>query len=324
MKHDLAPLLSQMQERLASEYARIVSRSQEDPGTAGDQGEENWALFLREWLPQGYHVVTKGRIISTRGEASPQIDVLVLKPSYPPALLNTKLYLSGGVAAAFECKTTLRKAHIEEAAKTAAVVHRMANLGAETASRPSDPYRELNSGTTYGVLAHSHVWTESTATGHVGSAFNAALASASRPREVLDLVCVADLGTWTTMKVSYTGPNLSAWQFDPRSSSFPDGYASVTWLGPPQEGVFPKSEDHFPNIPLAQLCAFITSRLAWGDPSMRSIADYFRLTGLNSNGAGTSRPWALNEAYSPDVAASLRAGATSTPGNWDPWCMVFM
>ena len=87
---------------MESEYQRIRSRALEDPGTAGDQGEENWAELLRDWLPPTYKVVTKGRILSADGRASPQVDVLVLKDVYPDKLLNKKLYLAAGVAAVFE------------------------------------------------------------------------------------------------------------------------------------------------------------------------------------------------------------------------------
>lgn len=53
-------------QEMESEYYRIQKRTREDPGTAGDQGEENWAELLRHWLPQGYHVRTKGRILSDK------------------------------------------------------------------------------------------------------------------------------------------------------------------------------------------------------------------------------------------------------------------
>lgn len=68
---------------MATEYARIQKRASEDPGTAGDQGEENWAELLRGWLPRTYEVVTKGRIISQDGHTSPQVDVLVSKECLP-------------------------------------------------------------------------------------------------------------------------------------------------------------------------------------------------------------------------------------------------
>jgi hypothetical protein len=104
--HALHTFMAQVTNEMASEYERIYARAAEDPGTAGDEGEENWAALLREWLPPNYHVKTKGRLLSHDGSMSPQIDVLVLKPSYPLKLLEKKIWLADGVAAAFECKTT--------------------------------------------------------------------------------------------------------------------------------------------------------------------------------------------------------------------------
>jgi len=46
-------------ERARRGYERITRRSAEDPGTAGDQAEENWAAFFRDWLPPSYPIVTK-------------------------------------------------------------------------------------------------------------------------------------------------------------------------------------------------------------------------------------------------------------------------
>jgi hypothetical protein len=117
--HDLADFMQAVTEDIGREYERIQKRVGEDPGTAGDQGEENWASVLRNWLPQTYHVVTKGRILSFDGVAGPQIDILVLRPVYPRHLMDKKLYLAGGVAAAFECKLTLKPEHIKKAVENA-------------------------------------------------------------------------------------------------------------------------------------------------------------------------------------------------------------
>ena len=70
--HDLHNFMQQISQEMASEYRRI-----QDPGTAGDQGEENWAELLRGWIPSNYEGVTKGRIISQDGRTSPQVDVVV-------------------------------------------------------------------------------------------------------------------------------------------------------------------------------------------------------------------------------------------------------
>ena len=45
--HELEEFLRQDQAEMAAEYQRIFARSSDDPGTAGDEGEENWAAVLR-------------------------------------------------------------------------------------------------------------------------------------------------------------------------------------------------------------------------------------------------------------------------------------
>jgi hypothetical protein len=152
VRHELEDFLEQDQAEIAAEYERIYRRSTQDPGTAGDEGEENWAALLRNWLPPSYQVVTKGRIVFPDGTATPQIDALVLRGAYPPRLLDKKLYLSSGVVAAFECKNTLKAHHIKKAAKTAALVK------ANTYLRRGSLLAELYSPPVYGLLAHSHSW----------------------------------------------------------------------------------------------------------------------------------------------------------------------
>lgn len=152
MQHDIHDFVISCQKDIEQEYARIRRRATEDPGTAGDQGEENWASLLRRWLPSYFHIVTKGRIITESGYASPQVDILVLHPSYPSILLDKKLYISGGVAAAFECKLTLTAKHVKTAIETAAEIRR--NLP----KRKGTAYKELTSTIIYGLLAHSHSW----------------------------------------------------------------------------------------------------------------------------------------------------------------------
>jgi hypothetical protein len=69
--HELEEFLHQDQAEIAAEYERIFRRSTEDPGTAGDEGEENWAALFRSWLPDTYQVVTKGRIVFPDKTATP-------------------------------------------------------------------------------------------------------------------------------------------------------------------------------------------------------------------------------------------------------------
>jgi hypothetical protein len=59
-KHDLFKFMASVRASMAEDYARIIERSSENPGTAGDQAEQSWAAVLRDWLPSNYHVVTRG------------------------------------------------------------------------------------------------------------------------------------------------------------------------------------------------------------------------------------------------------------------------
>ena len=87
-KHDLHDFMAQVTQDIAAEYERIQKRAAEDPGTAGDQGEENWAEVLRGWLPPKYTVVTKGRIISAEGQTSNHVVKLACETAQqsPPHL----------------------------------------------------------------------------------------------------------------------------------------------------------------------------------------------------------------------------------------------
>ena len=116
---------------------------------------------LREWLPRTYKVVTKGKIISQDGCVSPPVDVLVLKDIYPEKLISKELYLAAGVAAAFECQATLEAEHIEKAVKTCAEIKNL------FPAREGTPYKELHTPIVYGLLAHSHSWTDEKSTAEV-------------------------------------------------------------------------------------------------------------------------------------------------------------
>jgi len=45
-KHDLNDFVQFASKQMAEEYRRIQMRAKEDPGTARDQGEENWAAHI--------------------------------------------------------------------------------------------------------------------------------------------------------------------------------------------------------------------------------------------------------------------------------------
>lgn len=311
--HDLHTFMAQITTEMGYEYDRIYARAAEDPGTAGDEGEENWARLLKEWLPPSYHVETKGRLIGHDGRVSPQIDVVVLKPAYPRKLLEKKIWLAGGVSAAFECKTTLTAAHVT------ASVTRCAAFKKLYAARQGTPRLELRSPLIYGLLAHSHSWKgeRSDPIGNIQRALDAGAFSVTHPRYEMDVLCVADLATWSS---TYVSRYEAAWN--------PDAEAELTSVfgatcGPmtAMNCSSPSSEWQHPSFrPVGSLLDDLTRRVAWTDTSVRDIADYFRMANLGGSGSGTMRPWPLST-YSPAVAREIAAGKMTNGVPWDEWAV---
>ena len=312
--HDLHDFIKQKSEWIAAEYKRIQKRVIEDPGTAGDQGEENWAKLLRDWLPPTYEVVTKGRIIGHDGETSPQIDVVVLNKSiYPKQLIddNQKMYLAAGVAAAFECKLTLKAEHIEKAVKNCIKIKSL------YLNRVGTPYKELHTPIAYGLLAHSHSWQaeNSTPENNIEQKLLEADASyVSHPRQTLDLLCVADFGTWVSGKFTFTSqPTRTRNRLVGISQSI---YARHT---PSHQAQY----NHFK--PIGTLISFLTRRLAWEDPTLRNLVDYYFGTRIGGNSEGKFRQWPIS-VYSKDVQIRLLSGHVNLPQSamsWDEWKFAF-
>jgi len=315
MPHDIHDFVTDSQRRIEAEYTRIQKRATEDPGTAGDQGEENWASLLRAWLPSYFKIVTKGRILTDSGYASPQVDVLVLLPSYPPILIDKKLYLAGGVAAAFECKTTLKAEHVSQAVETSA------SLRKNLPKRKGSPYRELNSTIIYGLLAHSHCWKgdNSTPLENVeASLWTADKKFVCHPIECIDLLCVSDLATWTVRKMTFLSPKLPSYRETMAKLYGPDGTASTGYLchAIGQE----RQSDYF--SPLGLLLSHLYSHLAWTFADMRNLEEYFRKVDLGGSGVGKMRQWDIT-IYSPEIRGRVYNGMLFNGMSFDEWSLVF-
>ena len=306
--HDLHDFMRQLTNKMFANYNLIQKRATEDPGTAGDQGEENWAELLRGWLPRTYEVVTEGRIISQDGETSPQVDVLVLKSIYPKQLIDEgqKMYLAAGVAAAFECKTTLKAEHIEKAVKTCAAIKNLYPV------RTGTPYRELHAPIVYGLLAHSHSWKgpNSTPEKNIEQKLRVSdYSHVSHPRLGLDLLCVADLATWSLSKSTFSLPQIHG----------PDVGAITTYFG--HTHYYNSKSKHF--NPIGTLISRLSLRLAWEDPSLRDLADYYLRTSIDGGARGYNRCWP-SSVYKKEDRPRTRIGDTSSSPFWDEWSNTFL
>ena len=315
--HELEEFLRQDQTEIAAEYKRIYRRSTEDPGTAGDEGEENWAGVLRKWLPETYQVLTKGRIVFPDKTATPQIDVLVLRPGYPPRLVDKKLYLSSGVVAAFECKNTLKARHVADAAATALFVK------SKIARRLGALQSELQPPLVYGLLSHSHSWKgeSSTPIANVDAAVTATFEHVTHPSDLIDIICVADLAVWTLyhfVECPWFHEGIVR-RRRLASGVRPEGQVRSMFTRF-TEGAF-GPEVKAPN-PIAVFVAQLLRWLGWEDENLRHIADYFRFAGLFGSGDGPGLVFGL-DVFSEDVQERLKLDPP-TQGlqrHWDPWRM---
>lgn len=312
--HDLYEFMRQLSDEMAAEYDRIQKRATEDPGTAGDQGEENWAELLRGWLPRTYEVVTKGRIINQDGETSPQVDVLVLKSVYPEKLLNKKLYLAAGVAAAFECKTTLKASHIQDAVQTCAEIKSLYPV------REGTPYKELHAPIIYGLLAHSHSWKGNNSTPTDNIAHKLVTSDnlhVKHPRETLDFLCVADLATWTSFKFTCIPPEFTR---KLESSGYRPNKDDVALSSYYERTPFPSNQvERF--TPIGVLIASLTDRLAWEDPTLRDLAHYYQMVHISGGGEGLqSHLWPIS-IYSEKIRSRVESGDLLNCGadEWSWW-----
>jgi hypothetical protein len=314
--NDLFDFLKAQTAAIAAEYERIRKRAAEDPGTAGDQGEENWATLLREWLPPSFQIVTKGRILGIDGVASPQVDVVILSPAYPTFLLDKKLYLAAGVLAAFECKITLTASHIRDAVQNSVLIK---SLGQK---EEATPYKELHSPILYGLLAHSHSWKgeDSRPNDNVNNSLNQSdLQFVRHPRETLDLICVADLATWVVMKVTFFGPSFSPWSPEMANTYGPRGSATTSYLRSAIGG--PRQTPDF--TPIGAMLGALTNQLAWGTPMLRNLADYYRMANMLGSGEGAMRFW-NSSIYSDAIRGRVEAGQLTSGARWDEWSIAFM
>jgi hypothetical protein len=306
-RHDFFKLLAGVNETLAGDYKRIRRRSSEDPGTAGDQAEEDLAELFRNWLPATYPVITKGRILFEDGTSSPQVDVLVLKPSYPLGLRHEKYILAGGVVAAFECKLTLRKEHVDRAFRVAAEIKR------KTRQLKGTPYDELNSRPIFGLLAHSHSlggkrasWkiyeiVEQYQTEHI-----------AHPRELLDLICVADAATIPLAKHVLIGSDLDRDEIETLKEAKGKNLISTMYVINNED----KNNPHDVGAILATLIHELTYRMALEDPSIRDWADHLSHIGMYG---GIGRPvfWTEDE-LSPRVRQRLKQTSREND-RWSKW-----
>jgi len=240
---------------------------------------------------------------------------LVLHPAYPRILLDKKLYLAGGVAAAFECKTTLKAEHIKNTVKTSAEIRK--NLPKQLGT----PYKELNSSIIYGLLAHSHSWKNknSKPIENVEKAlWEADYEYIDHPIQCLDFISVSDLATWQSHKTTYISPKLPFYKGEIEKKFGKDGYATSSYVCASINSE--RQKEYF--SPIGVLLSGLFSKLAWTYKDMQGLESYFRKVNLMGSGVGNMRIWPI-QIYSDQIKERVYNGQLSNGSPYDEWHIHF-
>jgi hypothetical protein len=322
-QNDLRLYMQQVTDEMQADYERIRGRSREDAGTAGDNSEEDWKKLLSGWLPPIFPIVTKGRIMNTKGECSDQVDLLVLSPWYPTKLLGKKEYLEGGVLAAFECRLTLRSGDVKEVFTHAKQITEMSQQW-----RAGSPYRDINRRIVFGLLAQSHDWNApaSTPLENVRLSILEAEQIADMPNQMADFVTIANLGTWASAKMllppsilnrpGIVEANLARYgSFDYSGGVVEAGYVEYS------DETQHVPEDQGSVTPIGALIVGLLEKLAWDEPSLRTLAEYFILSNVTGSGRGILRSWSMGDCLDPNTMARVFQGNVSPAidQRWNEW-----
>lgn len=292
--------LAEVGVQLESDFQRFDMAARKDPQQAGHSAEDVWIRCLKEWLPAGYDVLKRKYIAHEDGSESFETDVIVTRPSCPPAFKTQTQIPAGAVAAAFCVRRTLDRRAIKDAVDRCARLKRAQKLRGTTARH------ELLGLFPIGLLSQSHgsSWGPKPHEA-VSSYLERASTQCSHPREVLDLVCVPSLGTWSASRIPYIPPRQAGFNPTVNEEQRRLGYAVTAMLAP----MSPSPS------PFATFIAHLYQSLSYDDPLIRPLADGFRLTDTLGGGFGVQRIWDLADVFSPECLSEL---PTRAYGKYSP------
>ena len=193
--------------------------------------------------------------------------------------------------------------------------------------RKGTPYKELHAPIIYGLLTHSHSWKSNNSTPSdnvILKLRESDYQHVSHPRLGLDLLCVADLGTWISGKLTFIGPaTVRDWKsLDPKMHSQYGLEGSTQSIYIEHAFSHDSQTEHF--TPIGALIAKLMERLAWEDPALRNLVDYYRATKIGGDGEGGFRQWPIS-IYSENVQHHIQGGGSLSPNvaTWDEWKVGF-
>lgn len=300
---------AEIEAKIQTHYDEIRAEVGDDIQRAGHQGEGTWVQVLRPWLPSTYEVVTRKYIVPEEGSDEFEMDIIIVSPGYPKELSGDARIMAGGVAAAFSTRLTLDADGIDDAFKRAVKLRRGLK------KRYGSPRSEMLGAFPVGMLAHSHDWKRPNSTPLENVSKKLALLDQSEvihPREALDLLCVADLGTWAMLRAPYLPPQATVLMPGATDLYKSEGCSQTSMTTPNPA----KTE-----WPVGSLVAHLLGWLSYNDPTMRPFADSLRLAGLLGEGSGKARIWNLHDVFSDAMIQQLHIRGLGFGG--EEWATAF-
>lgn len=301
---------------------RDYTREQEDIAGKPDRIQElghrveaRWARVLTEWLPPDYEVATRKYILLETDDRkmTKETDIVVFHPHYPKNLRSKKPVLASGIAAAFSVRRTIGRHDIKEAYEEALTLRRGMKIRGGTLRQHLAPP------IFFGLLGDSHDWQSPASTPKenmkdITQEFDRDLVKS--PREGLDFISIADLGTWTRITTVLTEKYLSD---SPAVAPVLLSLAGAVRLEALALSGMRHNYEQQNLAPVTGLIGSLWDKLAINDPTLKPLADGFRITettdATGSFGMGAG-PRKLIDVTSPEVAQSVRAGAWGPEWAW--------
>lgn len=284
--------LAETEWQIRNDYERLHLEALRDPQRAGHGGEATWKSMLQDWLPPTYEVATRKYLIPEIGDDVFEVDLVVFSPGYPRVLRNREEVLAGGISAAFSVRLTADAAGLTDA------LERALRLQRGMKPRFGTPRAQLQGPFATGFLAHDHAWKKpgSDPSQNTFDVLDEWHRQINHPIEMLDYVCIPSLGLWNTLRMPYVPP--SALSVNPAATSAQRTQGSVMTA-------VMRSDPASGAGPVAQFVGTLYQRLSYDDPTVRGLADNFRVSGTGGSGSGIQHLWELDKVYDHDVRRLL-------------------
>lgn len=291
-------LLSKLSRDLSEGYQRIQDEIRGNPSNiqlSGYLAENVWKRLIAQWLPPSYELKARRHIVYEQAVdgavRSPEVDLVLLHPSYPERLQDEQEVLVSGVVVALSVKLTLTPEGLREAIEMAIRLRRGMKV------RVGEPIGDLVSPLVTGVLAQSYRGFGSDPEGavdqilldaarrldgsdcSVDDADYVSRGLASHPRNELDFVCIADLNCWRRRP-------MVMWQDVDAPRRQGAGVFTAPWLS----GKKLSERNGRLAEPVAIFISELWQKLAYRDHALKPIADGFRMTDTPGSGAGHNEP----------------------------------